>query len=550
VSHLLEILGRGLEHDLGDVLDRYYWSPGRFSQAELEDRCIKTPKDSEVHLQLALVQMRASQTDLAIAHLKQACRYAPDYLAARLAIASACTEKGLPAEAMEHLRIAWQTHPGETPVLLAMGYCHEKLGQAEKAAECYRDVIARDEKLLVARERLAALAVFLNHPDEAIDQYEALRKERPEDSWVRSALAHLYYRAGRHGEAIREFETAIAMEPENWALVDDEVEALAADGHVREAIERLHGLIEEQGPFADLLVRLADLYGRVGDDEAATTHYQRALDIQPTYIEAAVKLGTQHLTGGRWDEAAESFQTACELNDRLLVNYVGMGVANLAAGRRDDGLNCFELARAIEPNSTLLLTEMARLQLKAAVAEDFLRNFEVGQGATSHELDLDNDDLLDKQIEQHAAQIEREPEYADLRYRYGVLLRAQGRLGEAAEEFAKAVELNPGYVSAIIKLGITQQDLGRVNEAVETFTKALELKPDYVDLHYRLGLLHTDRKNFAEAAQHLELAAKHAPDNRRLQAFLAMSLQNMGLMDRAAATWRSLWRIHQAARTP
>jgi tetratricopeptide (TPR) repeat protein len=133
-----------------------------------------------------------------------------------------------------------------------------------------------------------------------------------------------------------------------------------------------------------------------------------------------------------------------------------------------------------------------------------------------------------------------------VRYRYGVLLRSEGRLGEAIEQFAQAVEINPSYVQAIIKLGVTQQDLGMTDEAIETFTRALELRGDFVDLHYRLGLLYTDRRNFDEAAGHLVAAVAGAPDNRQLRAFLALALQNMGLMDRAAATWRSLWQLHEA----
>ena len=126
-----------------------------------------------------------------------------------------------------------------------------------------------------------------------------------------------------------------------------------------------------------------------------------------------------------------------------------------------------------------------------------------------------------------------------------MLLRAEGRLAEAIEQFTKAIEINPTYVQAIIKLGITQQELGRTDEAIETFKRALEVHPGFVDMHYRLGLLYTEGKDFDKAVEHLKLAVAGAPDSARIRAFLAMSLQNMGLMDRAAAAWRSLWKIHQ-----
>ncbi|GAG49905.1 unnamed protein product, partial [marine sediment metagenome] len=146
---------------------------------------------------------------------------------------------------------------------------------------------------------------------EAAEQYIALRDAEPQHTWIRTALAHLYYRIGSYDKAVEEFEGAIVMEPENWALIDDEVESLVGSGLIREAIERLHTLLTEQGEFADLHARLGDLYGRIGDDEAAMHHYHTALDLQPNYLEATVKLGTQHLITGRWDEAAEAFHAAC-----------------------------------------------------------------------------------------------------------------------------------------------------------------------------------------------------------------------------------------------
>ena len=84
-----------------------------------------------------------------------------------------------------------------------------------------------------------------------------------------------------------------------------------------------------------------------------------------------------------------------------------------------------------------------------------------------------------------------------------------------------------------------------VEEAIETFQRALDIEPKFVDLHYRLGLLYTNRREFAEALAHMEAAAQ-GQDNDEIRAGLALSLQNMGLMDRSAATWRSLQKMHRA----
>ena len=370
---------------------------------------------------------------------------------------------------------------------------------------------------------------------------------QPGKTSVRTALAHLYHRAGEYDHAIEEYENAIALEPENWSLMDDEVESLVAAGRVPEAIERLHDLLQQQGEFPDLHVRLGDLYDETGNDEAALKHYHTALNIQPNFLEANVKLGTHHLICGRWDQAADAFHAAAELNDHALLSYVGLGVAQAASGDLEEAMNSFDLAASIEPNTSLLMTEMARLQLKAAVADEFLKGFQADEPGSQADVTLDHDDLLHVQIERHAAEVRRKPRHADVRYRYGVLLRAEDRTGEAMEQFRIATEINPTYVQALVKLGICRQELGQSDQAIKAFKRVLDINSEYVDMHYRLGLLYTDRRQFDLAVREMEAASDGAPDNTQVRAALALSLQNMGLMDRAAATWRSLWEMHQAA---
>ena len=545
MSHLLELLGRGLGSSIGELLARHFWSPPRQTLERMEDACRANPQDADAHFQLGLALLRETRAEEAVECLTRSCRFKPDFAPARLALASALSDCGRVEQAMEQLKISNQVHPGEAEILFAIGFCCERLRRSEQAAEYYRDAVAKDGTLKAARERLAAVDVLMGNNDEAIAQYQAMLQAGPEETWMHTALAHLYFRDGKFHEAVEKFETAIALEPTNWSLVDDEVEALVADGQIPGAIDRLRMLLEQQGPFADLHVRLADLYSQSGDDDEALRHYNAAREIQPNYLEAAVKLGTHHMIFGRWDQAAEAFCEASELNDRQLVNYVGMGVCRSRSGDRPQALRDFDLASALEPNSSMLLAEMARLQLKSAVADEYARSFEASGDVPVAEIDLDNDHLLSRQLSLHQQEIERHPRHADLRYRYGVLLRAEGRLGEAMEQFRQAVEINPAYVQAIIKLGVTQQELGMVDEAIATFHGALDIQPKYVDLHYRLGLLYTDRREFEEAVKEVEAAAGGAEDNASIRAGLAISLQNMGLMDRSAATWRSLSKMHQ-----
>ena len=378
--------------------------------------------------------------------------------------------------------------------------------------------------------------------DEAIEQVESLLEVLPNESDLRTTLAQLCYHDGQYDQAMEHFETAIAMGPENWSLVDDEVEELVAAGKTPQAIARLGELIEAQGDSADMHVRLADLYSRCGEDEKALRHFNLAMSREPDYLEARVKLGTHHLVCGRWEQAAEAFHGAADLNDQILMNYIGLGVSQLAAGRTEDATTSFELAGTIEPNSTLLLTETARLQLRAAIARELAVDYS-SNGGTDVITEGDNNARLLTQVQRHADQVRLHDRRADLKYRYGVLLRNQGRTAEAMTQFSEAARINPAYIEALVKLGIAQRETEMTEQAVTSFCQAMEIDRATLRSYYELALLYTDRNKLTERIKRKESAGR---DGDQVRSEIALSLQQMGLMDPAAATWRSLWRIHQA----
>jgi tetratricopeptide (TPR) repeat protein len=542
VSQLLELLGKGLEIDLGELLGPLFWSPQPHTLEQLlanADKCGDLP---ELRLQIGLARMREGQIQEAIEDFS-ASLDAENTFVGQLALACAFEEKGLTYRTFEHLQAAHVMRSDEPAILYALGFAAERLGKTSDAAQYYRACIELSDDFLPARQRLAAVCLIQQDLSEAIDQYTVIRNAEPQQGWVRSALGQLLYRAGRCREAVEEFETAIAMEPENWALADDDVEDLADKGRVDQAVLELETAIEEQGPFPDLYVRLGDLLSQAGQDDEALKAYQSALDLQPNYLEAMVKIGTHHLVFGRWEEAAEAFYQAGELNDFLLINYVGTGAAYLAANKRDEAMRNFDLAAAVEPNSTLLMSEMARLQLKSALADVVSKQFEQGDSVSLKQLDMNPEDLIDKQISRHKHELQRHPQHADVRYRYAVLLRSVGRLEEAREQFQIAGQDRPPYSISVIKLGITLQEVGDIEGAIDAFRRAMDVPQELIEQHYRLGLLYTDRRRFEEAVREMEITEQEEGEPIEVRASLALSLQHMGLMDRAAAAWRSLTRM-------
>lgn len=539
MNYLLRLLGRGLDGDLTDLLDHCFWRP----QAAGPNEASSQADEPALRLESALRLWRDDELDEGIKILTSARESFENNFQIAVALAAALHERGDVPAAMEHFTAADKITPDDSAVIFAIGLCCEKLKLVDDAAACYRRVLKNDWSYVPALSRLAAVCLVLGEVEEATEQVERLLDVLPNEPGLRTALAQLSYHDGQYDQALEHFETAIAMGPENWSLVDDEVEELVAAGKIRQAIERLIELLDAQGDSADLHVRLGDLYSRCGDDEMALRHFNLALSREPDYLEAKVKLGTHHLVCGRWEQAAEAFHGAAELNDQILMNYIGLGVSQLAAGRTEDAANSFDLAGAIEPNSTLLLTETARLQLRAALARELAIDFST-DSVTDVITEMDNDALLHTQVLRHADQVHRHDGRTDLKYRYGVLLRSQGRTAEAMTQFSEAVRINPTYIEALVKLAIAQRETEMTEQAVTSFSQAMEIDRPTMQSYYELALLYTNRDKLTERIQRKESAGQNG-DNIRAE--IALSLQQMGLMDPAAATWRSLWQIHHVS---
>ncbi|HKQ48867.1 MAG TPA: tetratricopeptide repeat protein [Phycisphaerae bacterium] len=537
MSYLLELLGRGLIAHLVGAFDTVFGKDTDETLNDLQHRAAQHPNDTALQVRLGGRYLRAENPAAAKDLFASILAREPGHVPARLGLACASDELGQLDAALDHLRIAQKTEPASPAVLFCLGFCHERRGGEAQAEQYYQDALRISPTLRNAHERLAAMALRADRLDAAIGHYQTLCELDPQHTDLHLSLANLLVKARRFPEAIARFEHALTLEPDNWTAHNDAVSAYEEAGLVREAIEHLHQMIQREPDAADTRLRLGDLYAKIGNDTAATVHYERAVQLCSDYLEANVKLGTQHLRAGRFADAAKWFSRALEINDRLLSAYVGIGVAQHAQGSEKDARASFEMARNIEPNSTLLFSEVARMHLKAAASQEAHRylNPATPHGAAPPE---QRPDLIAQQVDRLKEAIAANSNHADLHYRLGLLYRNRGQVEDAINCFRQATTINPSYMKALIKLGLALGEMDRLDEAVAVFQQALEVRPNYLDLHYQAGLLFAQRQRFEMAVEHFEHAATGNPRNVAFQANLALALQNMGLIDRAQATWQ------------
>lgn len=212
---------------------------------------------------------------------------------------------------------------------------------------------------------------------------------------------------------------------------------LVARARERFVLQDYHGavhLLEDVAAtghaFADAHHLLGVSLSLLGYAERALAEFDRALALNPRYLEALIHRGLVLNELGRTPEAEESFRRAA-LADTGSIGGFPAPVAAQLANRHAD------LAQAYA---------------------------EVG--------------ALQEAIDQYRRALELGPTFHDLRYRLARVLLEAGRALEAREELEQVVAARPGFVDAGAALGLARYLSGDGAGAREVWNATLARRPD------------------------------------------------------------------------
>jgi tetratricopeptide (TPR) repeat protein len=529
MSRLLEILGRGMAVDTADLI--WHW----LNAAE-------PPKDGSDSLQAQQLNkiielMNNRKVETAREQIRLYLFENPDCTRGRLASAAMCLDENRLDSAIEELNSVYLRQPNNTMALYAMGHCYERLGKEAEAVEFYQDCLKFKNYLQLPRQRLAAIYFKNSQLEKTVTEYEQLRSEYPDDLLTLLALGHLYIAGAKYIKAIETFNTAILIHPDNFHAEDDRLDRLIADGQLHKAAEHIEDLLTKQPERADLLVKYADVLSMLGATTEAVSHYEEAIHICPGFLDATIKLGTHYLQLGDERLAAQQFNRAVEINDQIVDSYIGLAIAQKLAGNVSAALVTLSLAAAIDANSSLLLAETATLQFKTDFIAD---SASYNEDSSIGLLENDSMNLIKDVIGIHQQQITQRPQNPDLFYRLAVLMMSIGKLNEAVKLLQSALELNPTYARARSKLAVCLFEINQKQAALEQLRGSDCPDKDTLELHYKVALLYCDRLKFASSLINLNRRLENNFTSVDATVNISVVLQNLGLLDRAAAMWDNL----------
>lgn len=328
--------------------------------------------------------------------------------------------------------------------------------------------------------------------------------------------------------------------------------------------------------YADRRPRYADVWNDLGlvlsshgDSDAALSAFNRALMINPAYLEARI---SRCYVLGELERVEEAFRGLCQLPGRGTDDFdsaFAVGVFCLRHGWQKSGSAQLLTAVTLKPapyvhlyaaaafrelgddNSADKRIERARESLAAAVGSSppegmptavpdprtyaswdnpFMAKLAV---LRSHFLTANGD--ADAAFRVLVAANAHWPGHSQLMVEMAKLLVAESRQAEAVDWLSAALRVDRSCDAALFERSFLHAEAGRFDDAETDLRTAVALRPLFLDYRYNLGTLLHDTGKPEEAIEQLERALILNPDYAQGTLHLAGVYLEMGSPEKAVA---------------
>ena len=358
-------------------------------------------------------------------------------------------------------------------------------------------------------------------------------------------LARLYENE-RPLEAIKIYNELLNIIGPDWNVLLRVAELYEKLGYKEEAAESVKSLLELDPSNVALQKLAIDFYARNGYYAEAQEMLDDIIETMPDDLEAREKRAQIFIMENEWDEASKEFKYIIEKPDVPLDAKINIGATYFAKSFSDS--TAFPVAKEffelIDKDTTywqvkLYLGAIALFEGNDSLA---IENFTyVTQNASWHieswvnlgGLYFDNRRYEEAEIIMREA-IELFPNDFAVNLILGLSLAQQNKTLESKEYLKRAVELNPSDINALSAYGFTLSQLQENEEAILYLNRALLSDPNNVNVLGQLGLLYNNMEMMTESDSLYELALQIDPENALINNNYAYSLSERDLqLDRA-----------------
>ena len=212
-------------------------------------------------------------------------------------IAGEAAASAISAEAAGMLLVAEQGGRTDPMTLRSLGLALERSGQLDPAIEAYRR--AADGEDALARLYLGLALLQADRGHESVSLLKKLSTDRPDDAFVRAALAEARFRTGDTPGAFADLDEAVRLAPDELGIRLRRASLLRRTGNPRMAIESLVAIPEADRTRRMVVEELAASWDSIQRPASAAEVWASRARSVPADVPAALMAAACFAEAGR-----------------------------------------------------------------------------------------------------------------------------------------------------------------------------------------------------------------------------------------------------------
>ncbi len=215
-------------------------------------------------------------------------------------------------------------------------------GDYEAALDCY-DRLLRDrpEQMSVWFDR-AELLVLLGRKEEALESYQRVIDADRGNRRAWFERANLLFGLDRLPEAVDALKETLRIDPAKSGDIVLKAEQLRRDGHPNEAVVLFQTILDVNPAETRAVLGLGDALLGLGDSDTAETLFTQALGKNPQNAMIVFRKGELLEQKGRWGAAIQYYNRAIALKWNFVSPWLAKAKILLDHGRASEALECFD----------------------------------------------------------------------------------------------------------------------------------------------------------------------------------------------------------------
>lgn len=314
-------------------------------------------------------------------------------------------------------------------------------------------------------------------------------------------------------------------------------------GDLPQALAWFDRALALQPGYLESLCARAVVLQRLGQPEDALKSFEAILVLQPNDAETLFSIGAILQSLGRMSEALAAYEKALRSNPSHCEALTNRGALLDRFGRFEGALDCFEKVAAIRPNDSANLFNKGSVLQKLGRLEDALAAFEEAArlGPPDAETELNRGNVLQRlgRVEESLICYDLSSQYRQgypqALYNKGIALQGIGRVTDALAAYDAALTLDPFYCEASCNRGNVLHELGRLEDALAAYRDTLKIRPGFLPALINRANVLLQLGRAEEAIESCDEILRRDPKHPKALGIRGAALHKLGRLEDALA---------------